>query len=472
MVSCGFIGTFYVEIRLFKDDVMPQIEPFRGILYNSKKVNISTVVAPPYDVISPEMQDELYLRAECNIVRLILGKEEPSDTSVIPAPAKAGKAGIQKLNNKYKRAKRFFDLWIRKNILIQDRLPSLYIYSQEYRYENKKKTRLGFIARMKIEDPATSRVLPHEYTFSKPKQDRLNLIREVNANLCAIFTLFQDDGKRVEKILKTVLRRKPIFDLEYEKVRHRLWRLNNRALIRAVQSAMRDKEIYIADGHHRYEVALLYRDEMRKKDHRLQTAGRRQKPKGYDYVMMYFAPMKEEGLTILSTHRVVKNIYMDIEDFISRAGDYFYVKEIGSIKQLLKRMSSAKKGEYVFGLYLKNKKFYLLKLKNEDILDNIIKGNKSREWKRLDVSILHSVIFNHILHLKEKIQDEDNIIYTRELDFAKKEVDKEGYDAAFFLNPTKVSQVQDLARRGDRMPHKSTYFYPKLLSGLVINKIC
>jgi len=255
---------------------MPQIKPFRGVLYNSKKVDSPTVVAPPYDVISPQIQDELYRANEYNIIRLILGKEEAADS---------------KRSNKYKRANRFFTKWLNNKILIQDTKPSVYVYSQEYFHKDKKRVRLGFIARMRIEDPRKSKVLPHEYTFAKPKQDRLQLIRETKANLSPIFTLFQDEGNKVISILKGAIKKRPIFDIEYEGVRNKVWRLADKGSIKKIQAVIDDKDIYIADGHHRYEVAVSYRDEMRKKQ-------QRQKSNGHNYVMMYLSPLNQKGVTV------------------------------------------------------------------------------------------------------------------------------------------------------------------------------
>ena len=428
---------------------MPQIKPFKGVLYNSKKVDSPTVVAPPYDVISPQMQDELYRANEYNIIRLILGKEEAADS---------------KRSNKYKRANQFFTKWLNNKILIRDTKPSIYVYNQEYFHKDKKKVRLGFIARMRIEDPRKSKVLPHEYTFAKPKQDRLQLIRETKANLSPIFTLFQDEGNQVISILKGAIKKRPIFDIEYEGVRNKVWRLADKGSIKKIQAVIDDKDIYIADGHHRYEVAVSYRDEMRKKQ-------QRQKGNGYNYVMMYLSPLNQKGVTIFSTHRLIRDINMGIKEVLKRLKPYFYIKAFKSGKRLFEEMVSAKVGNYVFGMYVNNKTFYLLKLKRETILDDVLKDDHSKERKRLDVSILHGLVLDHIIGLRKHIQDEDNIIYTRDPNYAINMVDKGNCQVAFFLNPTKVHQVQSLAKKGHRMPHKSTYFYPKLLSGLVINKL-
>jgi len=416
---------------------MPRIEPFRGILYNREKVDIAWVVAPPYDIIPPKMQDDLYHSDAHNVVRLILGKE---------------KAGDSKDYNKYKRAREFFNKWLNENILVRDEKPAIYVYSEEYSAGGAKKTQIGFIAAMKIEE--SSKVRPHENTFPKPKQDRLSLTREVKANLSCIFTLFDDKNKKAEKILGAAIKGKPLFDFEYDNVRHKLWRLEDRSQIDKLKKLMLKKEIFIADGHHRYEVARMYKEET-----------------GNEYVMTYFTPVSAKRLTILATHRLVKNIYMDVGNFAGKLREFFNVEKMKSLDQLLKKMSAAKASEYLFGVYFKDKTFYLLRLKPSAAPDKIIKENRSKAWKRLDVSVLHCIIFDRILGLKDKVKDEDNIVYTRDPEEAMEEVNRGSFEAAFFLNPTKAAQVRDVARIGDKMPHKSTYFYPKLLSGLVINKL-
>lgn len=444
---------------------MPQIEPFKGILYNPKKVNISKVVAPPYDVISPAMQDELYRADKHNIIRLILGKEEPLDSDI---------------NNKYKRAAAFFNKWIGEGVLSQDERPAVYVYLQEYSHGEEKKKSIGFVTRIKLEDQEKSKVLPHEKTFAKPKQDRLNLVREVKANLSPIFTLFQDDKNSVTAILKKAVSKRPVFDFSYDGVRHKFWRLDDERLIKDIKKLMRHKDIFIADGHHRYAVSAMYREEMRTKTQNSKvktsavggsTSGGQNLSEGYDYGMMYFAPISEKALTILATHRMIKGIDIDIEEAVSKLGEYFNVETLDSAAALLKRMAMAKRGEKLFGMYPRDKKFYLLKLKKGVNLDKLIKEDRTPAWKRLDVSILQGLILDHILGLKSHVEIEGNVVYTRDPMEAVSEVDNGSCSIVFLLNPTKISEVKEIAKLGDKMPHKSTYFYPKLLSGLVINKL-
>ena len=412
---------------------MANIKPFRGILYHKKKAPITKVVTPPYDVISPSMQNRFYRKDEHNIIKLILGKEERTDTP---------------RNNKYKRSRKLLDKWLKKRVLVRDRKPSIYAYTQEYLHRGKKRARIGFIALMEIEDPKESGVLPHEYTLDKPKADRLNLITKTRANLSPIFSLFQDKENRINKTLKRFIKSKdPLFIVETEGVIHKFWRLENKAAIKRITSHMQNKKIFIADGHHRYEVALAYRDKMRKKSKAFK--------KGMDYVMMYFSNLSERGnLTILSTHRVVKNIKPFSEKKLkTNLKRHFHMKNVSNIETLIECLERGTKKKHVFGMYAGRKKIYLLTLKKTS--------------KGLDVAILHDLIINEILGVKKP---ESNIKYIRNEKDAASLIDRHDYQVALFLRPTDVMAMKAVAEKGEMMPQKSTYFYPKLLTGLVINK--
>lgn len=429
---------------------MAKILPFKGIRYNKAKIkNLETVMAPPYDVISPQLRDELYKTDSHNIVRIILGKEFEKDA---------------KKNNKYTRAGDFLKEWIKEGILKNDERPAIYIYEQEYLYKGKLKKRIGFISLMKIEDPASSLVLPHEYTFSKPKKDRLNLIRNTKANTSPIFCIFKDNGKKVTNFIRGYTRkRSPIIDIHFEGVGHKFWSMTDVKIINKIKKELEGKQVFIADGHHRYEVALAFRNEMRKR------LGRR-RAKRFDNIMVYLSNLTDENLTIFSTYRVIKSLGGAKWNYLNRKlGVYFNIESVKGKKKMFEELEKSKIG-YVFGAYFKNHKFYLLKLKDESLLDDIIKVDKSHEWKRLNLTVLHFLIFDHILHIDKFSSNDENIIYTRDEDYAINLVNKGECDIAFFQLPTKVVQVQNIASGPDRMPHKSTYFYPKVLTGLAINK--
>jgi len=426
---------------------MADIKPFRGYIYNTEKIkDIAKVLAPPYDVISPKMQDFLYKKSDFNVVRLILAKEESEKG---------------KFENKYKRAKSFFEEFTRRNILVKDSLPSIYAYNQEYSVQGKKKNRTGFIALIKLQDPEKSKVLPHEHTFEGPKKDRLMLMREVKANLSPIFSIFADGRGSIVSILKKETKKSPIFDVYYEDIRQRLWRISDPILISDIKKAMKGKQIFIADGHHRYETALAFRQEMR------EGSQTKQGEQPYDYVMMYFAGMDEAKLTILATHRVIKDTgglrKENIKDLLAK---HFKIKEFRNFSEMYRAQENSKK-QFILGMYAGGDAYFLLELKDALDADKMIKTDKSMEWRRLDVTLLHHFVLRHILKIKEK---GDNIIYLREPELAVEKVKNNGYKVAFFLKPTRLKQVKKIAQIGEKMPHKSTYFYPKLLSGAVINK--
>jgi len=430
---------------------MAQIKPFRGILYNQRLINdLSKVVAPPYDVISEEMQEEYYSRHRNNVIRLILGRIKKDDN---------------RFDNRYTRAKEFFRSWIKKGVLMQDRTPSLYIYRQDYYFRGDLKMRLGFISLMRIEDPHKSRVLPHEYTFAKPKKDRLNLLKATRAGLSPIFTLYVDKDSLITDMLRKGTVRKPDIDVEQEGVSHKVWRLSDQDAITRISASLKNKQVFIADGHHRYEVALSFRDMMRKRHKK----GRRDAD--HDYLMVYFSNLDAESQTILSTHRVIGSIKnMRFQPLMSELERYFHVYRLKSKDEMFLKMDSVPEDDSVFGMYYRNEGFFFLALRDKEVLNNIIAQNKVYQWKWLDVTILHQLVFNHILKVKERVAKRDNIVYTREIDYAIRLVDEEGYQVCFFLNPPKIEQVRDVASSRDKMPRKTTYFYPKPLSGLVFYK--
>jgi uncharacterized protein (DUF1015 family) len=433
--------------NIFSEERMAFVKPFRGIVYNKDKIaRIEAVVAPPYDVISLAMQDELYAASPYNIVRAEFGK---------------GFQGDDRHHNKYTRARGFLSKWLKEGILIPDPKSAMYIYAQEYREDGLRKSRVGFISLMKLEDFAKKGVLPHERTFKEPKADRFRLICETRFNLSPIFSLYKDKGGLTRRILLSECDRVPPFiALHADNVAHKVWRLTDEKRIRSVQSAMRDRAIFIADGHHRYEVALQFRERMRRRF--------RGKPGAYDYVMMYFADMDPRGMTILSAHRMIKDIGSlargDVAAMLKR---HFTVKRLGSAKGLIAWLKRAKTLSGQFGLYIGGDA-YVMKLKHVSYVDEMDIEDRSREWKTLDVSILHHLILRKILKVSDA---EGNVVYTRDPEEAIQEVDRGNYTLAFLLNPTKISQVESIARNKELMPHKSTYFYPKLLSGLVLNKL-
>jgi uncharacterized protein (DUF1015 family) len=440
-----------------------KIFPFKGILYNKKLIkNPDKVMAPPYDVISPEGQERFYARHPYNVIRLILGKDFPDDNES---------------NNKYLRAEKFFTSWTKHGLLVEDQVPAIYVYEQTYKAEGKKLKRLGFISLLRLEDLDRGRVLPHEETFSKHKIDRLALKKACSATFDSIFSIFQDEKSRVEKVLHKYSRRTPVVKAKDDDgVIHCLWRIDSKADIRKLARLMNDLTIFIADGHHRYEASLKYRDEMKDKFQKFTGE------ELYNHALMYFTPIEGKGLSILPIHRLIKEIPdLDVANFKEALKEYFDIIEVpfskrtepNARRKLFKLMAQAKENEHFIGMLIKDcSVYFMLKLKDERSVDRFIKGDKPKEWRRLDVTVLQSILIHHILGLTgEQDSSEGQISYIKNAEDAVKKIMSGEVQMAFFLNPTKVMQIVKIANDKEKMPHKSTYFYPKLLTGLVMNRI-
>ncbi len=420
---------------------MAKIEPFLGIHYNPEIVNdISKVVCPPYDIITPKEQEDFYQKHPYNIIRLILGKELSGDNEK---------------DNKYTRASAYIEEWLRRNILVQDEKPSIYFYEQKFKVAGESKSRWGFMALMRLDEEGVQRsVYPHEHTHTAPKEDRMRLIKCVEANLSPIFTIYSDQENETRKVfLDAIKSEKPLFDIiDSSGIQNRIFRLTDELFIKKIKDCFLKKDLFIADGHHRHEVARNFRDFKRSSDpaHFKES---------YNYIMTFFTPLEDDGLCILPTHRLISNAHFNVQDLSA----CFNIKEIATKDMLVSEMRSHSDDVGVFGLYLE-KKFYLLKLEEKRECNRFIKEGP-KEYKNLDVVILHKVIFDNFLKLQLS-----QINYEVELDTAVSKVDNGQFDALFLLNPTKVEQIRSIALSGEVMPQKSTYFYPKLLSGLLINK--
>lgn len=425
---------------------MADIRPFKGVVYNKDMVgNLSKVVAPPYDIIPKDMQNELYRMSPYNIVRLELGKMKSSDSSC---------------DNRYTRAREYFESWLKNKQMVRDGKDAIYVYSQKYREGAKVIDRIGFIALMSLRE-GRKKVLPHENTLLAPKMDRLDLMREVKANLSPIFVLYDDNAHTILKILKkTSSSKKPFIDIQFEGIRNRAWKLDDEARIKKIRLIMRNANTFIADGHHRFEVTRMYSKELGN------TKAPKALRKSAGYVMVYFVESKEDMLTVLPAHRLPKDIgCLKQDEILKRLGKFFIVEKAGSLNTMMSKMNTLSNA-HAFGMYLGRGRFYVLKLKKMDALNGAIK-NKPKAWKELDVTILHLFIFQHVLDIRD---DDDNVEFVTSPRRAAQFVDKGKFKVAFFLNPTKVAQVKRIASLGEKMPRKATYFYPKPVSGIVINK--
>ncbi len=420
---------------------MSQIKAFNGIHYNPEKItDFGKVVCPPYDVISRDQQNRYHNLSPYNFIHIDFGKETPRDDED---------------NNKYTRAKTIFENWLREGVLVQDSGPAIYFYKQEYKIMGEQHSRSGFIALMKLQDDGDSTIFPHENTHAEAKEDRLRLTSAIKANLSPIFVCFSDKKRKVEHIFsKHLLVKPPLLDvIDEDRVRHRLWILDEPDLIREVEEAADDQPMFIADGHHRYEVAQQYR-RLRSKN-----KSKDDEPSSFDYVMTYFTNIESKDLQIFPIHRVIKKLHGSL-DFLE---ENFRIDKLKSKTDLAILLGKAGRNENAFGLYMKDN-IRLLRLKNKMLIDKMIPEG-SLNYKQLDATILKHFVFDSL-----KIASQD-ITYIKDVHEAIRMVDAHEADASFILNPVQIQQLKSIALNGERMPPKTTYFYPKVLSGLTVYKL-
>jgi len=403
---------------------MADIIPFRGTRYNPERINdLSKVIAPPYDVISAKEQDQLYGLNPHNIIRILLGKDMPGDNE---------------RENKYSRAAGFLKDWQEKGILKKDEGPCIYVNLQEFSIDGAFKKRLGFIALLKLEefDTKTSTVYPHENTLTAPKQDRTKLIHAIEANLGPIFAIFEDKDKSIGKILKKAIKPRPIINIiDNYGIRNKLWKICEAGAIEKLVDLIKSKKIFIADGHHRYEVGLEF--------------SRFKKDPKYGYILTYFTDLRDEGLVVLPYHRLIGGLVGRGQACLSPTylKKHFNIRPLKSKKETEAFLAKAKPTEARFVIYKKGK----------------FTGLVYKDKKDLDVNIAKKFIIEPLQNIF--------IDFTKDLDYAVGAINDRPlqYDMAILMNPVKITEIRDVAFLGSRMPQKSTYFYPKVLTGLVIN---
>jgi uncharacterized protein (DUF1015 family) len=433
---------------------MVEISPFKGITYNKDKIqDLDDVMSPPYDIISEKMQSKLYAKHPYNFVRLILGKQFESDTDK---------------ENQYSRAKKQYEEWLSKSILKRFNNPGIFPYKIEYKIENETKVMNGFFVLLKL-DPDYKKVKAHERTLSKPKADRLNLMRACHSNLEPIQLLYIDQNDDIRKLIDNKLN-DPYIDVEgYDGFKHKLWRLEDKELISQIKNKLDNEILFIADGHHRYQTAINYATEMKEK------TGNKDPDASFNYRLVILANMFDEGLSIFPTHRLIKMENIEIEKLIEDLEQYFIIEEkpvdnFEKNDELSKKIISDLKTDknHKFVLYTKGK-YYILTLKDESIMDEIA-ADRSKTWRTLDVSILHKIILEKFMEINQE-NLEDHVKYTRENSEAIEFVNSSKFDLSFLMNPTKIEELKSIADTGEHMPQKSTYFLPKMLSGLVMYKM-
>ena len=432
---------------------MADILPFRALRYDPQQVPVASAVTQPYDKIYPAMQERYYAASPYNLVRIILGRREADDNPE---------------HNVYTRAQAYARDWRAKGVLQQDAAPSIYAYSQTFLApgdSGQTFERRGFIALGRVEDYSAKVVYRHEQTLAKPKADRLDLLRATRAHFEQLFLLYEDSGE-IGKLIAQGSPAQPTIDVQDEYgVAHRVWQISDPAVVESIRAKMHDKKLVIADGHHRYETALNYRNEQRA------AAGESHKNDApHEFVMMTFINMNDPGLLVLPTHRVVHSLESFSVDEFKKAGSAFYeVEEVDAGLDANRATALLReKGKSGVALLAVTADRAFLLSKPKAAATQLLSGLSVRQ-QELDVVQLHKCLLEGVLKLSEEsIRNQQNLSYVREAEEALDLVREGKANIAFLMNPCRVQQVRDIAFAGEVMPQKSTDFYPKLLSGLTI----
>lgn len=434
-----------------------EIRPFRGVHYNQSLVkDLSAVICPPYDIISLQLQQELYLKSEYNFVRIEFGRELPQDTTS---------------DNKYTRSAATLEQWLKEGVLKVDEVPALYLYGHYFVYQKREYKRRGIIARVRLEEWDKMVIRPHEGTLAEPKSDRLSLLWACQANTSSILALFEDRGQQVSALLSAQEQSKPLISFSsVSGERHNIWAITEPGVVNQIGNSLTEQSLYIADGHHRYESALTYRRE------RYPYPSSERGDEAFNFVMMTLVDFSDPGLLVLPPHRLVRGIpksalnrltaglklLFEIEELplsmpdVWQRIDYLLTEERKTVRLVL------------FGLA--GERFSVLRLRDFDAVSRMMPYFHSELYKRLDVSIIDHVIMEELLGLSIS-EEKTTLAFSYDRLEAINKVLNQEYQLAFILSPVKTIVLKAISDSGDRMPRKSTYFYPKLPSGLIFNRL-
>ncbi len=426
---------------------MAEIKPFRGMRYNTFLAGkIGELCCPPYDIISEEERLGYIAQNEYNVIRLELPKEG---------------------EDVYKTAGDVLDMWRNTGVLVHETRPAVYIYEEEFNAYNKRSSVKGIIVRVKVEEFSKGVILPHEFTLSKAKADRFNLMKATNCNFSQIYALYMDEEHTTLKTIDSLSEREP--DQKFtdnDHVTHKLWIITDEKVIEKLVGDFADRKLYIADGHHRYETALNYRNYCR--ENGISKEGDPQ-----DYQMMYLVDMQHPGLVVFPTHRMVRDLdSFDKKAVLDGCEEYFEITKFTSVGNINSELAKQyKQGKKAFGFYCGKGEWYLLVLKDIEVMAKVL-PDLSEASQQLDVSVLHSLILEKTMGIdKENMANQINLTYTKFFEEAIMKVDKGEFQCSFILNPTRVTEIRDVAAAGEKMPQKSTYFYPKMITGMVMNDL-
>ncbi len=436
---------------------MAEIRPFHGVHYNQSLVKeLAAVICPPYDIISPVMQQKLYEQSEFNFVRL---------ENIRELPGEKGGSG------KYARAAGTLEEWLKEGILEVDKPPAIYLHDHYFSLQGKEYKRRGIVALVRLEEWDNAVVRPHEGTLAEPKGDRLNLLWALQANTSSILTLFFDREQQLASLLAKQESGQPMLDIETDSgERHRMWAITDDGVIEQIRSIFASQPLYIADGHHRYESALAYSHERRASS----PATSAEEP--FDFVMMTLVDFDDPGLVILPAHRLVCGMSKTtLEELLPELRTFFDVKEVpldaNHIARQVDELLAEQAGEVKLLLAGMDKEHVLvLRLRDFAAVSQMIPYFRTEVYKRLDVSILDHVVLENLLGLGFE-REEASLAYSYDRVDAINKVLSREFQIALLLNPIRAETIKDIADAGDRMPRKSTYFYPKLPSGLVFHRM-
>ena len=420
---------------------MVDIKPFKAIRYTKKAGDPETLITQPYDKIDPQLQNEYYQKSPYNYCRLILPREP----------------------NKYEVARQRIEQWLKEGIMARDEEPAFFVSRQEFSLDSKKYQRIGFIAALRLYDYCENMVFPHEFTYKAPKADRLNMLRTVQKDLEPVFTIYSDPEGKTLAFLEEIAKATPILQVtDALNVKHTVWRVADPEKTAQLQACLSGKTMVITDGHHRYESALAYRDEMRQQGNWTQDSA-------FNFHMAYMVPVEEEGLVVLPTHRLLKH-YKLTPPVVERFKRFFDLTEIKTpTAEALENYLKSRVNQHAFAVY-DGSTAYGLTLKHDKVVFDFVNANVSKETKTFDVVILRDIIFKHVLQTGELNIDE-NILYARWAKEAFEKVNSGEASIAFLVNPIAPKTVVNIALQHELLPEKSTDFYPKMVSGLMMMDI-
>ena len=441
---------------------MIDVLPFRGLRYEVARVgDLSPIISPPYDLVAAEEEELYYHRSPYNVIRLEQGLV---------------RAGNSPSDERYSRAADTLHKWLSEGILVRNGSPAFYLSSHEFEHLGRIRKRWGLTAKVRLEDWETGRIRPHELTMKEPTADRLQLLRSCQANISPIMGLFRDEsGEFLSLVLQLAASEPDCRVTDDWGVTHSLWLIRNQSHVTKISSIFSEKVLYIADGHHRYQTALNYRAERRRQP----PSGSGDEP--YNFVMMTLSDSEDPGLIMLSTHRLVRGLEpQKLEQLEQCLYPLFHLEELPpsssslaeTLEAWLRELEARGRDNNAFGIYgLRNDRLILATARNSSKLIQMMPTGNSLVWKKLDVNVLHLIILSEILGVDSAHKARDCLDFTRDGLECISAVNSGEYQLAFFLNPAPISSILEIADAGERMPQKSTFFYPKMPTGLVIHPL-